>query len=514
MEHIAENTHTNGKKQDLQLIAAGASISFLGNISIIILNVLFQFSLARLLGSANIGILSIGLSITLIATILATCGIDMGMIRLIARFGGNSNKTGLAGIINGGIWIVSISSITVGFIIYGLASTIAINIYNNPDLVSVIRVLAITIPLSALTTIFLAASQGLKQMQYVAGIGKMFIPAVKLIGLWSAVFFIGKKLEAGVWAIVFSVVLGVVASAWSIWKIYPSLSEDEQPQNIRKELVSYSWPLLLSQVINRTLLQAETLVLGALVSSSLVGIYFVGLKATAPLIAILTAFSAIFSPIMANLYANAEFNRLSDLFKTVTKWGVVLCFPAFIILFVGAPEVLALFGPEFVEGRQALRVLAVAQLFAVSAGPVGWLLTMTDYAKLNLINAAFSLILGLILSLVLIPKWGISGAAFGALITTIVINGARIIEVKSLFGFWPYNKKILKPIAASLISFFFSYLIKSLLISTLDNITFLIFLTLGVSLSYFFTIWILGIEEEDQIIISTLKTKIPFLSNI
>jgi O-antigen/teichoic acid export membrane protein len=82
----------------------------------------------------------------------------------------------------------------------------------------------------------------------------------------------------------------------------------------------------------------------------------------------------------------------------------------------------------------------------------GIIIDMTGYTKLKLINSIIRLAIYLGLSVVLIPQYGIVGAATVSLFGEGVVNLLRLIEVYILFRILPYNMGFLKPILAAILS--------------------------------------------------------------
>jgi O-antigen/teichoic acid export membrane protein len=80
-------------------------------------------------------------------------------------------------------------------------------------------------------------------------------------------------------------------------------------------------------------------------------------------------------------------------------------------------RLLGLFGPEFVSGRDALLILLTAQLLRSLAGPSTQLLTLSGIQSINMALAASSLAVLVMASALLMPRYGVDGAAYAVFIT-------------------------------------------------------------------------------------------------
>ena len=82
--------------------------------------------------------------------------------------------------------------------------------------------------------------------------------------------------------------------------------------------------------------------------------------------------------------------------------------------------ILALFGPGYTAGYTVLVLLALGVLARAATGPVQYLLAMTGHHGASVGILAFAAALALVLNVILIPAYGIEGAAVSTLIAMTV----------------------------------------------------------------------------------------------
>jgi O-antigen/teichoic acid export membrane protein len=116
-------------------------------------------------------------------------------------------------------------------------------------------------------------------------------------------------------------------------------------------------------------------------------------------------------------------------YHTATWWLSALAWPIYLTFAVFAPLFMSVFGPEFVAGASALVILALPMLVAMAAGPVDVVLVMAGKSSWNLFNVAIALMTNVVLNVVLIPPFGITGAAIAWAATILVSNAAALLEV-------------------------------------------------------------------------------------
>jgi len=500
----------NSNIEHLATILKGAGISLAGYLSFLSLNMVFQLLLTRTLGAAKVGIFALALSITDIAVILAIMGLQSGMLRFVALYNGQGDRACTAGAMAAGLRIVVIVSLAAAILLFAGAPLLATHVFGKPPLSPVLRVLALSLPFSATLSLLLSIAQGLKRVEYRAIIEHTVMPVLKIGGLLVVLVVLGRSTLGVAYVVVISFLVGTLIAAVGVWRLYPLRGCNQWPVLMTRAMLAFSWPLLFTTVIDRAWLETHTLVLGTQAPSEQVGIYYVGLRVAVLLSLFLTAFSTIFAPIMAELHARHERERLGSLLKTVTRWGFSLCLPVFLLLFLFSEEVMRLFGPEFASGAVILQILALSQLFNVATGSVGWLLTMSGHPRFNLLNALLIFGLSLTLALLLIPRYGVLGAAIGSAASVSLVNLLRLVEVYALLGIHPYSLSYLKPVVAGFLSAV-TMIGLGLLLSDWSPVGRVILSVFVLVLTYGMVLILLQLDEDDQAVVSACRRRLGHL---
>jgi O-antigen/teichoic acid export membrane protein len=198
--------------------------------------------------------------------------------------------------------------------------------------------------------------------------------------------------------------------------------------------------------------QTEVIVLGLLAPTATLGIFGVAKRVSMVIGALLTSITVLFNPMVADLHHRGRTGELDRLFKTSTRWLFTLGWPVCLAEVLFAPEILRVFGRSFASGAPALVILAIGQLVNVGTGTVSNLLAMAGRAKLTLANSVVFLGLSIVLDLLLIPRQGLLGAAVANAGAVVVVNLLRLWQVHRVLGFGPYDRRILRPLAAGLVA--------------------------------------------------------------
>src|SRR5262249_31831573 len=119
---------------------------------------------------------------------------------------------------------------------------------------------------------------------------------------------------------------------------------------------------------------------------------------------------------------------------------------------VFARDILSLFGSQFEAGSACLIILAVGQFANCMTGCSNGMLLWAGHSKLVMWNNVATYILQISLYLLLVPSYGIIGAALVVSVCHLLNTFLRIFQVHHVLGVWPYDSTLVKPVASALIS--------------------------------------------------------------
>ena len=129
------------------------------------------------------------------------------------------------------------------------------------------------------------------------------------------------------------------------------------------------------------------------------------------------------APTVSRLYAHGEIERLQKILSKSVRKVMLFSLPmALIMVLAGKYVLIYVFGNEFALARYALAVLSGAQLINACMGSVGLILNMTGNEKDTAIVLASTAGLNICLNALLIPLYGILGAAIATAISIILWN--------------------------------------------------------------------------------------------
>ncbi|MBE0428980.1 MAG: flippase [Thermoleophilia bacterium] len=489
-------------------IAHGAAVNYAGIIARMVFLYGYTYLLARMLPVAELGTFFLIFSMISLLGLASLAGLDHGVVRYVALYAGEG-KPGLAwrtvkvALIFG---LPVASLVTVGLIV--MAPQAGEHFFDgSAEAVSALRIFAFAIPLLVAARMFNAATQGMHRMKYQV-LSRDFGEQIAKIGLSAGALVFGLGLAGVIWANLASV---AVAAALSL--IFALMVLAGPAKHSRSEITGdrpmaailrYSYPLAFSAVMAAMMLTISTLLLGLLGTSEDVGFYGVALRISLFGTKIVAAFITVFAPVIAHLWNQRKTEELEGLYVTVGRWIFILTFPIFLIIILFADSLMLIFGEGFVAGSNALIILATGQFLAALTGAAGLMVLMTGRSKLELLNIAVALSTVIGLCLLLIPRYGVAGAAMAHLSALGIVNLLRVVEIWILMRMHAYNLGYLKPLLAGGIAAVLAGLAGRFVIPEEGLVQVAVLASLFL-LVYVFSMGVLGLNEQDKDLLRRIK---------
>jgi O-antigen/teichoic acid export membrane protein len=153
----------------------------------------------------------------------------------------------------------------------------------------------------------------------------------------------------------------------------------------------------------------------------------------------------------------------------------------------------------------ALIVVAVGQLANYCTGVTQDVIRMIGRSGLLLVNTIFDVCNYVILNLVLIPRFGLMGAAYAAAIELGTINVVRAVEVWFIARMHPYSRSFAKPLLAGLGGVAAVWLVRQLpLPSMIDELVGLA----AMSVTYLLLLVAVRLDPDDLVIFRRLMSRV------
>lgn len=500
--------------RNLRLMVKTSLIVFVGLILSKIFMYLYRIIIARHFGPEVYGLFSLAIMVTGWIIAFSILGLTEGILRFTSFYRGKKQINKIRYIFRISI-ITLFFSTTISTIFLFLSSDfIAINIFHNPNLTIFLKAFSILVPISIFSTVFLAVIRAFEKISWYSFITNILENAVKVAAILLLIF-LGWKSNAVILSYILAFLSILIASylvcKYKISEIFgkPKLRRKSK-RKIMGNLFSYSWPLMLLGILSHIFHWIDSFAIGyfGMEKGAInVGFYNVAVPIAMLILFVPDIFTQLFLPLITKEFSRKNLIVIKELSKQIGKWIFLLNLPLFLlfILFPGA-IINLLFGQEYLIAQNALRILSIGLFFLALFRPSLHLIQMMGKSRLLLINMVFTSIVNLILNMILVPRYGINGAAFSTMLSYIILSLIFLTETKYYLSLIPLRKKIFRILLISILPILSLIYIKQFI--PINTFT-LILQVLFFILFYFILVLTTGcLDKNDLMILRTIKKKI------
>ncbi|HOI90165.1 MAG TPA: flippase [Candidatus Rifleibacterium sp.] len=222
---------------------------------------------------------------------------------------------------------------------------------------------------------------------------------------------------------------------------------------IAKNFLKDSWPLIVTYMAYIVYTRIDQLMIGTLMDSVSVGIYAAAYRIYELPLFFVMVFAQSVSPTLIRLHSEKKSNyiRYYELLSSASTVAGYLLLAMFLLF--SDLVVTRLYGIAYQESSGVLKVLAFAQVFMFNAFLRSAHLTINNKQFYLLISTILAAFFNILLNTVLIPSFGLTGAAWATVATQafslLVVNGMFretrdifIIQIRA-FTIYPFFRSML-----------------------------------------------------------------------
>jgi O-antigen/teichoic acid export membrane protein len=351
-------------------------------------------------------------------------------------------------------------SVLAGIALFFAAPTMSIWLADSA-MTEVLRFFSVYLSVAIVSSVLGAIFQGDENMLPTTLFNGILSPLL-FLGAIIILFSFGASLTAALFAYVISAAIAL--ACLSIYTVrtrasflqvqpgarLPTLRESKALRN----LMLFSLPLTMMGVASVVTGNVDTLLLGYFKqSTTLVGTYSAVLTMARLLTLGVGAFSAIMIPVAARLHRNQDMEELGQSYATMTKWILCIFFPLYLIFMIlPSPTLLLVYGPvtetsAYSSATLVLRIVATGTVLTCLFGPASSVLIGLGKVRLLFYDTLVSASIDVFGSLLLIPIWGVNGAAIAFAASTAALPLLAVLQTTIYASVNPFASATIKPLA-------------------------------------------------------------------
>jgi O-antigen/teichoic acid export membrane protein len=218
------------------------------------------------------------------------------------------------------------------------------------------------------------------------------------------------------------------------------------PQSELFKWAQVSLPIMASTLVFESALSIDWFVVASVTSVAESAIYRVCLYLLSIQGVVDATFYGVVGTYISRNYHQQGREEYQAFMRKLNAVQMLATFAVFLVLFCAAGPILGIYGRDFVAGAISLQILATTWLLRNSLGPQEMLLNIVGRERIVTMVHVLAVVLSLVFSLVLVPMYGMTGAAMahaiawggtGVLLYHMVVRKLRLrVALHHLLGDW------------------------------------------------------------------------------
>jgi O-antigen/teichoic acid export membrane protein len=428
--------------------------------------------ITRTFSQAAAGAFFTAMSLFLIVEAVVSLGSATGTVYFIARLRSLGQHQRIPEVMRTAVRPVAIVSVAAAVVLALLAAPVARLLVGGQlghagarpaEVTAELRALAVALPFAAMLDTLLGASRGYRAMGPTAMVDRIGRPLLQLAGVGVAAAAGSAALLAPLWALPYLPAVGAVwlwlrriqrrsrpaaagAASTGPASTGPASTEPVTDRSGRAaahgreplRFWRFTGPRGLAALAQITIQRVDIVLVAIMRGPAEVAVYT---AATRFLVAGQfgnQAISMAAQPRFTEMFAQGDHCGANRIYQVTTAWLILLTWPLYLLAVSFGPQVLTVFGRSYSGGAAVMVILGLTMLLATGCGQVDMVLVTTGRSSWSLINGLLAVVVNVGLDVLLIPRYGITGAAIGwsaAIILTNLMPLAQLAATRRLHPF-------------------------------------------------------------------------------
>lgn len=251
-----------------------------------------------------------------------------------------------------------------------------------------------------------------------------------LVNLLFIVVFV-LVLDRGVFGLIYARLISLSLSGAFAYFATPIKKQLVLNIKLLKEVLLFGFPLQINDILTFVFRRVDTLVIGALLGPTEIAYYEIARKIPDNLGKLFEAFRSVFFPFISKLHALGDKKRLALVINNSMRFvSFATVFSTLIVLLFGSDIVRLLFSEKYLPSVSTFGILMIGLSISLVSYTIGTsLVAIGESDKPVIINSVHSVV-SLVGNLILIPIFGIIGAAFSSLAGNSISNPLNVLFLR------------------------------------------------------------------------------------
>lgn len=454
---VREAAAERAGQANLRRVAKGSTLNLVGAGITSFTNLALTLIVTRGFSQNVAGQFFSATSVFVLLVSIGRLGSGTGLVYFVSRFRALGVRDGIERCLRIALRPVIATAVVAAVAMFAFAGPIAALITRGDASTTTLflREMALLLPFAAASEVFQAGTRGLGSMRTTVVVEKIGRPAVQLV-LVAAAVLVGTHFLVVGWALPYAPA-AVLAAYWMRQQRRKqeakASGEESAPADLTRAYWRFTAPRAMSGLAQVALQRLDVILVGAMRGPAEAAVYAAATRFLTVGTLGNQAISFAVQPQVSGLLAKDDREATNHVYQTSTAWLVLITWPIYLLTAIFSATVLRLFGDDYSAGAAVMIVLAGSMLVATACGMVDVMLSMAGRTTWNLANVCIALAVNVGLDLILIPRYGILGAAIGWAVAIVANNLIPLAQVGFSLRLHPFGPGLLSACTVAAVSF-------------------------------------------------------------
>lgn len=501
-------------KSIVESFSSGIAFQYISVASMFLSSAIFYFFLAHLLPVNIVGSISLLYSIMAIATTVFMLGLSNGIQHFFSYHLARNNNHTLIALIRRTALLGILLAISAFSVIYFLSYYISILFFHSEYYEMHIKIIGMAIAASIIVNIFAAMLLGLNQYKKYSLIYSFVYVFIYLFPL--SMLFIFKNPIYLVSGIAIINLISAMIFVFYILKLYKRIYNEDGNYEIEqyKSIIHYSIPIFFSSIMGTSATYIDRLVVSYFVNLSSLGIYNFALVIAGAASLLVSPVSSLLVPKLSSFFSLNNKIAFRSSIKILLNMVSLLYIPSALGIAALSKPLLYVFAGKPYEGAYIplIIIMFITSLF-IGASILTTGISSIRQTRIYIFSSSLSLISNLLLSIILIPAFGIVGASI-SYSSMNAVNFIIIYYYAKKYEIVNYDiARMAKIWLASILMFILVFVFQGFISYNMINIFICIFFGIMVYLMEIKAFKLINNYEMDYVL-SVIPARFSFLRNM
>lgn len=208
-----------------------------------------------------------------------------------------------------------------------------------------------------------------------------------------------------------------------------------------KEMLKYGFYVLAGGISIIIVSRVDMMMIGSLLDLKQVAFYTVAFFMGNAIMVPARSIAAISTPLIAKAWENKNLSEIQTIYSKSSINQLIIGGVFFLCIWLNIDSVFLLLPEQFQAGKWVVFYIGFSQLFNMLSGLNAQIIINSEYYRYDLFTSIFLVFITALTNFILIPKYGINGAAMATAFSIFLFNLIRLFLIKVKMNMHPFSLK-------------------------------------------------------------------------